>query len=165
MIAWDWGWQDDWSQPAIAAMPTENGVMSVVANGVCPSSGAASRRGGGVFDLGDRPGTAGGAALEAAQLSRHADPREAAGRYDLGAWFRPLSTGDENVAEHMRRLRAANVDGVMLGWTLGGYPSPNLETASRVLAGESPAASLQATATRRFGSGARRRGAAGLAGV
>src|SRR5690606_31321692 len=29
MIAWDWGWQDAWSQQAIDAMPTENGVMSV----------------------------------------------------------------------------------------------------------------------------------------
>ncbi len=31
-----------------------------------------------------------------------------------------------NVAEHAARLRAEQVDGVMLGWTLGGYPSPNL---------------------------------------
>ena len=57
-----------------------------------------------------------------------------------------------NVAEHMGRLKQANVDGVMLGWTLGGYPSPNLETASRVLQGEAPDDALQATATRRFGA-------------
>jgi hypothetical protein len=56
-----------------------------------------------------------------------------------------------NVAEHMRRLRSEQIDGVMLGWTLGGYPSPNLEVASRILDGESPEAAVRATATRRFG--------------
>ena len=57
-----------------------------------------------------------------------------------------------NVAEHMERLRAEQLDGVMLGWTLGGYPSPNLETAARMLRGEDAETALRATATRRFGA-------------
>ncbi len=31
------------------------------------------------------------------------------------------------VAEHCHRLAAAKVDGLMLSWSLGGYPSPNLQ--------------------------------------
>ena len=37
------------------------------------------------------------------------------------------------VAEHCSRLSAADVDGLMLSWSLGGYPSPNLRIAQRVL--------------------------------
>ena len=51
------------------------------------------------------------------------------------------------VAEHARNLRAAHVDGLMLGWTLGGYPSPNLEAMAEVLAG----GELATVAERRFG--------------
>ena len=35
------------------------------------------------------------------------------------------------VAEHCRNLAKANLDGMMLAWSLGGYPSPNLEVADR----------------------------------
>jgi hypothetical protein len=35
------------------------------------------------------------------------------------------------VAEHCRNLAHAGVDGMMLAWSLGGYPSPNLEVADR----------------------------------
>jgi hypothetical protein len=40
----------------------------------------------------------------------------------------------ENVARHATRLKQANVDGLMLGWTLGGYPSPNLQVACAIAA-------------------------------
>ena len=36
------------------------------------------------------------------------------------------------VAEHAENLAAADVDGVMLSWSLGGYPSPNLALFSRI---------------------------------
>ena len=38
----------------------------------------------------------------------------------------------ENVARHAARIREEGVDGLMLGWTLGGYPSPNLEAACEI---------------------------------
>ena len=40
------------------------------------------------------------------------------------------------VAEHASNLASAGVDGTMLSWTLGGYPSPNLEVARRLSAKE-----------------------------
>ena len=41
----------------------------------------------------------------------------------------------DRVAEHMRALRAAGVRHLQCSWTLGGYPSPNLMLAGRVLDG------------------------------
>ena len=37
-----------------------------------------------------------------------------------------------NVAQHVANLRDAGVTGLMLGWTLGGYPSPNLEVVAEM---------------------------------
>jgi hypothetical protein len=63
----------------------------------------------------------------------------------------PYLPAVNKVAEHAARLRAANVDGVMLGWTLGGYPSPNLEVTGRILDGEPADEALRAVAARRYG--------------
>ena len=37
-----------------------------------------------------------------------------------------------NVAQHAANVRDAGVTGLMLGWTLGGYPSPNLEVVAEL---------------------------------
>jgi hypothetical protein len=37
------------------------------------------------------------------------------------------------VAEHCANLAKADVDGLMLSWSLGGYPSPNLQVAQRII--------------------------------
>ena len=37
-----------------------------------------------------------------------------------------------NVARHAANLRRLGVNGLMLGWTLGGYPSPNLEVVAEL---------------------------------
>jgi len=61
------------------------------------------------------------------------------------------------VAEHLSHLTTANgpgVNGLMLGWTLGGYPSPNLDLLaefSHPIAPE-PNAAIAEVARRRFGA-------------
>ncbi len=42
----------------------------------------------------------------------------------------------ELVAEHMRRLKAEGVGGLMLSWTLGGYPTPMFELVERIFEGD-----------------------------
>jgi hypothetical protein len=64
----------------------------------------------------------------------------------------PYLPAVNKVAEHAERLRATGVDGVMLGWTLGGYPSPNLEVTGRVLDGEPADDAMKAVAARRYGA-------------
>ena len=60
------------------------------------------------------------------------------------------------VAEHCERLAKADVDGMMLSWSLGGYPSLNLELAERFGARPIPDTStaLQAIAEHHFGPSA-----------
>lgn len=57
------------------------------------------------------------------------------------------------VAEHCHNLAKAGIDGMMLSWTLGGYPSPNLEVARCF--SQSPVPSideaLDGVARKRFG--------------
>ena len=58
------------------------------------------------------------------------------------------------VAEHCRKLvSAAKLDGMLIGWTMGGYPSPNLQLARRLSRTPTPDPDtvLDALARERFG--------------
>lgn len=57
------------------------------------------------------------------------------------------------VAQHLANLTAAGVEGLMLGWTAGGSPSPNLELVSEFAKNPSVGvnAAMLAVAARRFG--------------
>lgn len=58
------------------------------------------------------------------------------------------------VAEHLENVTADGVNGVMLGWTTGGSPSPNLEMVAEYAGSTRPSVpdALLAVATRRFGA-------------
>jgi hypothetical protein len=66
----------------------------------------------------------------------------------------PYIPAVQNVAQHAANLREAGIKDVMLGWTLGGYPSPNLEIVSEILADSALAVDdgLRRVAARRYGS-------------
>lgn len=57
------------------------------------------------------------------------------------------------VAEHIDNLAAARVDGMLIGWTMGGYPSPNFQLAQRLNHAPAPNvdAALDTLARERFG--------------
>lgn len=69
--------------------------------------------------------------------------------WEIGAV--PYIPAVENVARHAENLRNSQVDGLMLGWTLGGYPSPNLEVVAEMGSSRyiSPLAAMQKVARRR----------------
>lgn len=59
------------------------------------------------------------------------------------------------VAEHARNLSSARVDGVMLSWSLGGYPAPNLEVFQAFTQGTADIGTvLDRVAKRRYGKAA-----------
>ena len=60
------------------------------------------------------------------------------------------------IQQHMENLLAENVRGLMLSWTLGGYPSPNLEVAREYYYSPQPAGKevLERVARRRYGADA-----------
>ena len=155
VIAWDWGWPNDWAAPAINALPKDAWLMSV------SEWSLPLERGGVRTAVGEYSLSAVGPGPRAA---RHWDLARAAGlktaakvqlnnTWELSAV--PYLPVMDLVAEHCHNLRSVGVEGMMLSWTLGGYPSPNLELAHLIAStGAAPEAALDAVARRRYGEAA-----------
>ena len=155
VIAWDWGWPDDWAGPAVNALPKDVWLMSV-SEWSLPLERGGVRTAVGEYSL--------SAVGPGPRASRHWRLGKAAGlrtaakvqlnnTWELSAvpWL-PVA---DLVAEHCDNLRSAGVDGMMLSWTLGGYPSPNLELAHLMGASDvSRDEALDALARRRYGDAA-----------
>ncbi|MBA3482176.1 MAG: hypothetical protein H0T51_10215 [Pirellulales bacterium] len=150
-IAWDWGWQDAWAPAAIAALPQEVALMSV------SEWSLPIERGGVASEVGEYSISAVGPGPRATRHWKAAQERglrtfaklQVGTTWELGSV--PYLPAVNDVAEHAERLRGAGVDGAMLGWTLGGYPSPNLEVTGRILNGEPAEVAMRAVAAGRFG--------------
>lgn len=154
LIAWDWGWPDAWAQDAIAHLPTGVTFMSV-SEWSLPIT-----RGGVASEVGEYSISSVGPGPRAERHWACAQERglktlakvQAGATWEMSAM--PYVPVLRLIAEHAANLRRAGVQGAMLGWTLGGYPSPNLEVFNRVLDGEDPERSLQAVAEKRYGKDA-----------
>jgi hypothetical protein len=156
LIAWDWGWPDDWAQQIIAKLPSEAALMSVsewslpiVRGGIATTVGEYS-----ISAVGPGPRAARHWEWAQARGLRTLAKVQAACTWELAAL--PYIPAVRLSAQHAANLRRANLSGVMLGWTLGGYPSPNLEAVREVAAGRSVDDALLAVATARFGLSAAR---------
>ena len=153
LLAWDWGWADAWAGDAINRLPEGISLMSV------SEWGLPIQRGGVETTVGEYSISAIGPGPRAQGRWKVAQKRglnvvakiQAGNTWELSAV--PYIPAVRNVAQHARNLREAGISDVMLGWTLGGYPSPNIEVVAELLAhhGRSIDGALQATARRRFG--------------
>jgi hypothetical protein len=152
LIAWDWGWNDAWAGDVIRQLPVEVALQSV-SEWKLPIE-----RGGVKSEVGEYSISAIGPGPRAQQHWELARQRglktiakiQAGNTWELSAV--PYIPAVENVARHAENLRGANINGLMLGWTLGGYPSPNLEVVSETLACGSAKEAMQRVANRRFGT-------------
>jgi hypothetical protein len=152
LIAWDWGWNDAWAGDVIRQLPTEVALQSV------SEWRLPIERGGVKTEVGEYSISAIGPGPRAQrhwQLARERGLKtiakiQAGNTWELSAV--PYIPAVENVARHAENISRANVNGLMLGWTLGGYPSPNLEAVSEALASISADEALQRVAERRFGA-------------
>ena len=157
LIAWDWGWHDDWAEDIIARLPREVSFMSV------SEWGMPIKRGGVETTIGEYSISTIGPGERARRRWERARSRgmrtlakvQCGNTWELSAV--PYIPAVANVAQHAANLRAQGVNGLMLGWTLGGYPSPNLEVVAEI--GAAPAGSgvadlegaMLRVAERRFG--------------
>ena len=152
VIAWDWGW-GDWAGDAIARLPKSAWFMSV------SEWSKPIERGGVKSAVGEYSISAVGPGPRAAKhwaLAKQAGLKTVAKVQFNNTWELsavPYLPVLDLIAEHAEGLASAGVDGLMLSWTLGGYPSPNLEVARRFDASPRPAreAVLDAVARERFG--------------
>lgn len=148
LIAWDWGWAEAWATDAIDRLPPRVSLMCV-SEWSLPIERAGVKTTVGEYSL-----SAVGPGPRARRHWQHARRRglrilakiQANNTWELSAI--PYVPVLENVAEHAARLREQRLDGILLSWTLGGHPSPNLETVAAVLAG----GTLDDVAHRRFGA-------------
>ena len=157
LIAWDWGWPDAATPDAIALLPKELALMSVSEWSIPIQRGGIDTIVGeySISTVGPGP-----RATKHWELAREHGLKtlakvQAGNTWELSAV--PYIPALENVAEHAARLRNAGVDGLMLGWTLGGYPSPNLEVFAEMGYGEEArdvGEVLRIVAERRFGTSA-----------
>lgn len=151
LIAWDWGWNDAWAGDVIRQLPAEVALQSV------SEWSLPLERGGVKTTVGEYSISAIGPGPRAQRHWRLARERglrtiakiQAGNTWELSAV--PYIPAVENVARHAENLRGAQIDGLMLGWTLGGYPSPNLEVVSETLACGSADEAMRRVAERRFG--------------
>jgi hypothetical protein len=151
LLAWDWGWDDAWAGDAIRQLPAGVALMSV------SEWRLPIERGGVKSEVGEYSISAIGPGPRAKEHWRIARERglqaiakvQAGNTWELAAV--PYIPAVANVARHAENLRGAEVSGLMLGWTLGGYPSPNLEVVSETLAGRPANEAMQRVAERRFG--------------
>ncbi len=154
LIVWDWGWNDAWAEGIINRLPADVSFMSVSEWSI------PIERGGVKVVVGEYSISVVGPGPRATRhwdLARKRGLKtiakiQAGNTWELSAT--PYIPALENVAKHAANLRAAKVDGVMLGWSLGGYPSPNLEVVAELggIDQIAPNEAMDRVARRRFGS-------------
>jgi hypothetical protein len=129
LIAWDWGWLDSWAADAIRQLPEAVALMSVSEWDV------PIERGGIRSAVGEYSLSAMGPGPRAQRHWRIArgHGRAVLAKVQVGNTWElasvPYIPAVAQAWEHGSNLRAEQIGGLMLGWTLGGHPSPNLEAA------------------------------------
>lgn len=131
VIVWDWGWQDAWANDAIKQLP-KNVELQSVSEWSLPIERGGIKSLVGEYSLSSvGPGPR---ATEHWATARAAGLRTVAKVQLNNTWecsAVPYLPVMDLVAEHCSHLASAGVDGMMLSWSLGGYPSPNLQIAQR----------------------------------
>lgn len=132
LIAWDWGWKDEWNPGIIGRLPEGIGLMSVSEWNI------PINRGGVDTVVSEYSISTVGPGPRALKNWREAARRELPtlakvqinNTWELSSV--PYIPAVANVARHIVNLRKENIEGLMLGWTLGGHPSPNLEVVAEL---------------------------------
>ena len=136
VIVWDWGWPDasdtkqnnsGWAEQIINALPDNVYLMSVsewskpiVRGGVATAVGEYS-----ISAVGPGPRATKHWALAKKRGLKTIAKIQANCTWEISAV--PYLPVMNLVAQHCANLADADIDGLMLSWSVGGYPSPNLQ--------------------------------------
>jgi hypothetical protein len=159
VIAWDWGWDQDWvrnsadSADVISRLPRDVGLMSV------SEWNMPIDRGGYRTKVGEYSISAVGPGPRAIRNWSTAKQRglgalakvQWSNTWEISAV--PYVPVPNLIAEHCERLVKADIQGLLMSWTVGGYPSPNFEVAKEFYYSNSPSSGqiLRDLAVRRYG--------------
>ena len=153
LLAWDWGWKDEDAPKIIAQLPDKASLVSVSEWSIPIQRGGISSVVGeySISVIGPGPRATRHWALARERGLRAVAKIQANNTWELSA--APYIPAVANVAKHAANLRSAGVDGIMLGWSLGGYPAPNLEVVAEIGRPDAPSPedAMRAVAERRYG--------------
>jgi hypothetical protein len=151
LIVWDWGWNDAWVEGIIQRLPSEVSLMSVSEWSLPIERGGVKTEVGeySISSVGPGPRALRHWALARQRGLKTVAKIQAGNTWELSSV--PYLPAVRNVARHAANLRAAGVENLMLGWTLGGCPSPNLEVVGEAIQTGSADVALSRVAERRFG--------------
>ena len=160
LFAWDWGWREEYAPELIGLLPEGAALMSVSEWHKPISRGGVENRVGEYSISAIGPGPRAQRHWEIARQRGMTTLAkiQANNTWELSAV--PYIPAVENVARHAAALRDAGVAGLMLSWTLGGWPSPNLEVVHEIGrrnadgAATTPLDAMRRVARRRFGADA-----------
>lgn len=154
LIVWDWAWPDKWCEGVVSRLPKTASLMSVSEWDVKID------RGGGPVSVSEYSMSAIGPGPRAKRNWAIARERglkiiakvQASTTWELSTT--PYIPAFRNVAEHMANIRSEGVDGLMLSWTVGAYPSAGFEIVSEMGGDDkpTPAVAMLRVARRRFGN-------------
>jgi len=138
VLVWDWGWYTHGNSPdIIARLPKSVWFMSVSEWGKPLERGVIRTA---VNEYSISAVGPGPRAMNQWRLAK-ASGRKTVAKVQLNNTWElstvPYLPVMDLVAEHCHNLASNSVDGMMLSWSLGGYPSPNLKIASRFYAPDS----------------------------
>lgn len=132
-IAWSWAWGDDWADK-VPALLTEGQIVQCVSEerlDTCVGGVAGVVRD---YSI-SQPGP-GQKALNIWRAARESGHETSAKVQINNSWEMsavPYLPVFDKVAEHISALKAAGVKHLQMSWTLGGYPTPMLRMASRMM--------------------------------
>ena len=131
VIAWDWGWHDDWVEPIIDGLPEDVYLMSVSEWSMPIERGGISSTVGeySISAVGPGPRATKHWAIAKRRGLRTIAKMQVNCSWELSAV--PYLPVMNTIERHCRNLAGTDIDGMMLSWSVGGYPSPNLELVSK----------------------------------
>jgi len=156
VLVWDWGWNDGDAAEIIRALPKSVWLQSVSEWSIPIERGGVKATVGeySISTVGPGP-----RAMRHWKLAREAGLKCVAKIQANNSWeisAVPALPVLDLVGEHISNLNEANVDGIMLSWTLGGYPSANLDLVGKLGAfpRQTKEQALDSLAKEKFGEGA-----------
>ena len=153
LIHWDWGWREDMAEELIPKLPKDVRLQSVSEWSIPVERGGVKNVVGeySISVVGPGP-----RAKKHWALAREAGIRTQAKTQFNNTWeisAVPYIPVPNLIARHSAGLRREDVSGLQVSWTLGGYPSPNLEVAKEFYFSPQPSEEevLVRVARRRYG--------------
>jgi hypothetical protein len=134
-IAWDWGWKDEWALDVIERLPATVELQSVSEWSLPIERGGVKSIVGEYSISAIGPGPRAQRHWEAAKKRgmRVSAKIQCGNTWELSAV--PYIPVLENITRHAEALRDLGVKDIMLGWTLGCHPSPNIQAITEVNSG------------------------------